>query len=409
MSTILQINVVVNWGSTGRIVEDIGILAIDSGWKSYIAFGRYPRPSQSELIQVGNRWDFYWHILQTRLLDRHGLASKRATMKLISKIEKIHPDIIHLHNIHGYYLNYPLLIDYLININIPIVWTLHDCWAFTGHCAYFSFSHCEKWKTQCVNCIIKRSYPESLLFDHSFYNYIKKKEVFNKISNLTIVPVSNWLDKLVKESFLKSFVTKRIYNGIDLEVFKPVNNTNLIREKYGILNSHYILGIASVWDNRKGFQDFLLLRKLLPISISIVLVGLDKERIKNLPEGVIGIVRSENVKELRDLYSAASVFVNPTREDNFPTTNIEALACGTPVITYNTGGSIEAVSPDTGVIVEQGDLQQMSENILSICNNGKNYYQSACRKRAMNFFKKEERYQEYLDLYNRLLLGKKQI
>lgn len=403
MPTLLQINSVANTGSTGRIAEGIGQAAIKAGWKSFIAYGRYANPSQSELIKIGNKWDVYDHVLQTRLFDKQGLASKGATKKLIQRIEQIKPNIIHLHNIHGYYLNYPILFEHLSKNNIPVVWTLHDCWPFTGHCAYFSYLGCEKWKLQCKHCPNLKEYPTSFGLDNSNTNYKSRKKYFTSIHNLTLVPVSDWLENLVHQSFLKKCYSQRIYNGIDTTIFHSIPMSNSILNKYAIPNSNFVLGVANVWEKRKGLQDFIQLRKILPTSYSIVLVGLNLRQITELPNGIIGIQRTENVEQLRDLYVSALTFVNPTWEDNFPTTNLEALACGTPVITYRTGGSPEAISPETGFVVEQGDIQGMVNAIEKICQEEKSTYSKACRDRAVRYFNKEERFQEYVDLYNQIL------
>lgn len=403
MPTLLQINSVANTGSTGRIAEGIGQTAIKAGWKSFIAYGRNANPSQSELIKIGNKWDMYNHVLQTRLFDRHGLASKGATKKLIQRIEQIKPNIIHLHNIHGYYLNYPILFEHLSKNNIPVVWTLHDCWPFTGHCAYFSYLGCEKWKLQCKHCPNLKEYPTSFGLDNSNTNYKSRKKYFTLIHNLTLVPVSDWLENLVHQSFLKKCYSQRIYNGVDTTIFHSIPMSNSILNKYSIPNSNFVLGVANVWEKRKGLQDFIQLRKILPTSYSIVLVGLNSRQIAKLPNGIIGIQRTENVEQLRNLYASALVFINPTWEDNFPTTNLEALACGTPVITYRTGGSPEAISPETGFVVEQGDIQGMVNAIEKICQEGKSTYSKACRDRAVRYFNKEERFQEYINLYNQIL------
>ena len=403
MPTLLQINSVANTGSTGRIAEGIGQTAIKAGWKSFIAYGRYAYSSQSELIKIGNKWDIWNHVLQTRLFDKHGLTSKGSTKKLIQRIEQIKPDIIHLHNIHGYYLNYPVLFEYLSPSNIPVVWTLHDCWPFTGHCAYFSYLGCEKWKLQCKHCPNLKEYPTSFGLDNSNTNYLLRKKYFTSISNLTLVPVSDWLENLVHQSFLKKCYSQRIYNGVDTAIFHPMPTSNSILNKYSIPNSNFVLGVANVWEKRKGLQDFIQLRKFLPAFYSIVLVGLNSRQITELPNGIIGIQRTENIEQLRDLYASALAFVNPTWEDNFPTTNLESLACGTPVITYRTGGSPEAISPETSFVVEQGDIQGMVNAIEKICQEGKENYSKACRDRAVRYFNKEERFQEYIDLYNQIL------
>lgn len=402
MKTILQINTVVNSGSTGRIAEEIGQLAIESGWKSYIAFGRNKRSSVSSLIPVGTKIDFFFHVLLCRFFDLHGFGSRWATYRLVNKINKIKPDIIHLHNLHGYYLNIEILFNYLKRKSIPIVWTLHDCWAFTGHCAYFDFVGCNRWKDGCYSCPQKKSYPSSIFLDRSKSNYKNKKELFNGLSNLNLVPVSNWLNSIQKQSFLNNYESLVIHNGVDLDIFKPSHDNDIL-SKLSVENKTIILGVANIWDRRKGLFDFIQLRSILDERFLIVLIGLTKKQISTLPKGILGLERTENLQQLVNYYSLASVFVNPTWEDNFPTTNLESLACGTPVITYKTGGSVEAIDENTGFIVEKGDIEDIKRKILLICNQNLKEYRFACRERAIRLFNKSERYRDYLKLYDKLI------
>ena len=403
MPTLLQINSVANTGSTGRIAEGIGQAAIKAGWKSYIAYGRYANPSQSELIKIGNKWDVYNHVLQTRLFDKHGLASESTTRKLIQQIEQIKPDIIHLHNIHGYYLNYPILFEYLSKTNIPVVWTLHDCWPFTGHCAHWAFTGCDKWQTGCNRCIQQKSYPSSWFNDRSEQNYKDKREAFTAVPNITFVPVSNWLGNFIPNTFMKDYPIHRIYNGVDLSVFQPRDNKKEIFKQYQITTRYCVLAVTNVWTVSKGYNDLKQISSLLGNDYTLVMVGVNEKQQKELSANIKGILRTENITQLADLYAAADVFINPTYADSFPTTNLEALACGTPVITYRTGGSPEAISPETGFVVEQGDIQGMVSAIEKICQEGKETYSKACRDRAVQYFNKEERFQEYIDLYNQIL------
>ena len=403
MPTLLQINSVANTGSTGRIAEGIGLAAIKAGWKSYIAYGRYANPSQSELIKIGNKWDVYNHVLQTRLFDRHGLASKSATKKFIQQIEEIKPDIIHLHNIHGDYLNYPILFEHLSKNNIPVVWTLHDCWPFTGHCAHWAFTGCDKWKTGCNHCIQQKSYPSSWFSDRSEQNYKNKRKTFTAVSNITFVPVSDWLGNFIPDTFMKDYPVHRIYNGIDLSAFQPSNNKKKVFQQYQIATKHCVLAVTNVWTVSKGYNDLKKISTLLGDDYTLVMVGVNEKQQKELPANIKGILRTENIIQLADLYAAADVFVNPTYADSFPTTNLESLACGTPVITYRTGGSPEAISPETGFVVKQGDIQGIVNAIKKICQEGKETYSKACRDRAVRYFNKEERFQEYINLYNQIL------
>lgn len=404
MIKILQINVDGNRGSVGRIAEGIGSLIVQQGWESYIAFGRYPGTSKSELIRIGSSFDVLIHGLETRLFDAHGLGSRKATYKLINQIEEIKPDIIHLHNLHGYFINVNILFAYLSLSDVHIIWTFHDCWAFTGHCTHFDFVGCEKWKVQCHSCEQKNEYPSSLLFDRSKKNFILKKRIFNSVKNLTIVSVSNWLEEKVKDSFLNKYPTSVIKNGIDLGLFYPKNSKSAINDRYNLNNRFIILGVAGSWEKRKGLEEFLILDEYLNRSeFVIVLVGLSNNQLKKIPGSIIGIQRTDNVSQLADLYSAADVFVNPTFEDSYPTTNLESISCGTPVITYETGGSVESVNERTGIIVTKGNTRGLLDAIKEIKNNGKDFYEQNCRKFAEDNFSMTDRFKDYIGLYNRLI------
>lgn len=408
MRKLLQINPVLRKStSTGRIMQEIGELVMQHGWKSFIAYS-YGRdgikPCSSELVPVGNKWSVAWHGVVTRLFDRHGLASGRATKDFIRKIDEIKPDIVHIHNIHGYFLNYKELFDYFSRRNIPVVWTVHDCWLYTGHCYHYSYIRCDRWKNGCGNCPQKRKFPASLIFDRSAQNFIDKKKAFTSMPKnlLTIVPVSDWIRNEMKDSFLKDYPFRVIHNGIDLSVF-DIYDTESVKQKYGLQNRHILLGLASIWSEEKGLNDFIKLAGMLNDDEVIVLVGITPEERKILPDNVVGIGRTENIRQLAELYAAADVFINPTWQDNYPTVNLEAIACGTPVVTYRTGGSIEVITEDTGMIVEQGDVKGLMDAARIIERNGKNWYSGACRKYALEHFRKEDRYEDYFRLYDELL------
>lgn len=402
MHTLLQINVTANQGSTGRIAEEIGQTAIKNGWSSYIAYGRYKNISQSHLIKIGNRWNIYVHVLFTRIFDFHGLLSKRATRKLIHKIKEISPDIIHLHNIHGYYINYPILFKYLKKSGIPVVWTFHDCWSFTGHCAHFESVHCEKWISQCEKCPLKKTYPASCLFDRSKKNYKDKKKYFNSIDNLTIVPVSRWLENKVKCSFLKENKIKMIYNGIDLSLFKPTYNKNLIAS-LSIKDKFVLLAVAASWSASKGLYDYYELSKKINKDEVLILVGLTQKQLKNLPAGIIGLERTESVKKLAVLYTMADIVLNLSYAEALGLTTIEGLACGTPSIVYNATASPELITEETGAIVEPSDIKGVLSSIKKIKMKGSQSYAINCRKEVVERFNKEDRYNDYINLYNQIL------
>lgn len=401
MPTLFQINITANWGSHGRIAEEIGNLVMQEGWSSYIAYGRWANPSKSELIRIGSMNDERLHAVLSRILDNQGLASASATRALIKKIASVKPSIVHLHNIHGYYLNYPILFNFLRSLNCPVVWTLHDCWPITGHCSHFMYSGCEKWKTRCFDCEEKNEYPKSIVFDRSSGNYTKKKEIFTSLDNLTLVPVSNWLNEILKESFLSSVPSKCIQNGIDTNLFHVIAGA---KEKIGLDKKKVILAVASNWTLKKGLSDIVAIRDSLSSNYAIVIVGLNEAQVRALPSGIHGITRTDCIEELVQYYSAADVFINPTYEDTFPTTNIEALACGTPVITYNTGGSPESLNSQTGIVIPRGDRRALTQAIEQICNTwDREAVRTTCRNRAIECFQKEDRFQEYLQLYQSLL------
>lgn len=397
---ILQVNTVCGTGSTGRIASDIHKMLIEQGHESVVAYGRGTAYNCDNTIKIGNNLDFYTHALKTRILDEHGFGSKNATRKFLERVKNYNPDIIHLHNVHGYYINIELLFNFLKGYNKPIVWTLHDCWAFTGHCAYFDYANCYKWETHCKKCPEKKSYPKSVFLDNSYDNFEKKKELFTGLKNTILVTPSQWLANLVKRSFLKEYPVKVINNGIDLDVFKPTPSD--FRKKYSLENKFIILGVANKWERRKGLEYFIELSKMLSVREAIVLVGLSKKQIQDLPKNIKGITRTNSTKELAEIYTASDAFFNPTLEDNFPTTNLEALACGTPVITFNTGGSIETIDNSTGYIVEKGDLQGVKQIIQRMKQEEKDKYSKYCIARANDYYGKNKKFQEYIELYIKL-------
>ena len=399
MSTLLQINTTLNTGSTGRIAEQISLMAEEKGWNCYVAHGaRYVNSSQIKSIQIGTKLGNIIHAIMGEFLGMHGFGSTFATFLFIRKIKKIKPDVIHLHNLHGYYLNIAVLFKYLAKANIPVVWTLHDCWSFTGHCTHFESQGCYKWKTECGNCPLLMLQYKSRLIDRSKRNFRIKKHLYSNINDLTIVPVSNWLGNLVKESILKKHRIRVIRNGIDLNLFKPTESR--IRERLGIANGKkMVLGVVD--SGFKGKKEFIALSE--DPNFQVVIVGVKKAWQADVPDNVICIPRTNSQKELAEYYTAADVYVNPTQNDTFPTTNIEAIACGTPVVTYNAGGSPEILDEHTGIVVNRDDINALHMAIDSILANGKQYYLNTCRNRAVQNYNKNERFRDYLNLYSELL------
>lgn len=386
---IAQINSVLNTGSTGRIAEQIGELAIARGHDSFIAYGRRAQASASRSYRIGNSLNILSHGLESLLLDRHGLSSRNATGRLIERLVIEKPDVISLHNIHGYFLNFPVLFEYIKKSKIPVVWTLHDCWAFTGHCSYFDRSNCTKWQAECFACPLTRDYPKSFT-DFSKRNFRLKKHHFGGVEQMTIITPSEWLGRLVSQSFLSEYPTKVIRNGVDVNVFRPTKSDSN-RQKL-------VLGVASIWSDRKGLRDFIQLRKILPAQFEITIVGVSNAQRKALPSNIKGVCRTESIGKLVSLYQDATVFVNPTYSDNFPTTNIESLSCGTPVVTYDTGGSPEAIDESTGRVVAKGDISGMARAICDIAKENQAAMSARCRLRAEQLFDQTDRFSDHVNL-----------
>lgn len=396
---VLQVNTVCGFGSTGRIVVELANMVNSRGDKCRIAYGRATdNPMYDDAYYIGSEIDHRVHGGLSRITDRQGFYSKAATQRFIKQVIEYNPDIIHLHNVHGYYLNIPILFEFLADFDKPVVWTLHDCWAFTGHCSYFDIAACEKWKSICDCCPQKKEYPSSYFLDSSKKNFLDKKHYFLLPKKTHIVTPSSWLQGLLKESFLAGVDSCVINNGINLNNFK--RDEGKVRKKHNLENKTILLGVASIWGERKGFSDFIKLANEVTENTVIILVGVTQKQKEQLPKSVIGIERTNNIEELCQYYSDADYFLNLTYQDNFPTANIEALACGTPVITYKTGGSVEIADYTCGRVVNKGDIQE----ILSIISNSK-FDHDACIKRAKKY-DAASRYMDYYDLYKKLSINR---
>ena len=394
---ILEINQV-NFGSTGHIMLQIADLATKKGHEVICSFyARRNKDKDKNCIYIGNKVSHNIHKKLYRKTGNNGCYSKISTWNFLRKVKKFDPDLIHIHNLHNCYINLPMLFHYIKKNNKRVVWTLHDCWSFTGQCPYFTAVGCEKWKTGCHDCEQINRYP-SCSVDRTDKMWNRKKEWFTGVQNLTIVTPSQWLADLAKQSFLKDYPVKVINNGINLDVFKPTESD--FRTKHNLEDKKIILGVASVWEVRKGLDVFIELSKRLDDRYKIVLVGTNDEVDKKLPEGIISIHRTSNQKELAELYTAADVFFIPTREDNFPTVNMESLACGTPVLTFNTGGSPEMVDEATGVVLMNEDIASVEQAVISMCESGK-YSKEACTERAKQY-DSGLKYNEYLSLFENI-------
>ena len=389
-------------GSTGKIMLSIAEEARKSGHtvKTYapIPFVRGKR-IQAENIPDhtwwGSRTEAMFHYYAGTLLGANGLFSYFGTRKLIRDLKRFSPDVVHLHNLHGYCLNLPMLFKYFKKTNVRVVWTFHDCWPFTGHCPYFTICGCDKWQATCGNCPQPKIYPK-MYIDTSKFMHKRKKKWFAGLDNLTVVTPSEWLASLARKSFFHSCPIKVINNGIDLSIFKPQESD--FREKYNIGNKKIVLGVAFDWSYRKGLDVFIeLANKLDANRYQIVLVGTSDSVDKQLPANIISIQRTNDQNELAEIYSAADIFVNPTREENYPTVNMEAIACGTPVITFNTGGSPEIIDNSCGGVVDCNDVEHLCEEIQRVCEESP-YSKESCLIKARSF-DTSAKFKEYIELY----------
>lgn len=391
-------------GSTGRIMLQIAETVRKAGHEARtyapIAFSRLRK--QTPLSAPGH---YTWgttaqsavHYYAGSFWGLNGLLSYRGTRALLRELDHFQPDVLHLHNLHNFCINLPMLFNYIKKNNIKVVWTLHDCWSFTGHCPHFLFTGCDKWKQGCHHCPSHRRYPKSYV-DDSKRMYRAKKTWFTGIQNLTLVTPSQWLADLTRESFLREYPVNVIHNGIDLSVFKPSDGD--FKTQHNCIDKKIVLGVAFGWSDRKGLDVFKSLSERLNDTYRIVLVGTDERIDAQLPPSIISIHRTESQHELAEIYTAADILVNPTREDTFPTVNLESLACGTPVITFRTGGSPEILDESCGAVVDVDDIDALDREIRRVCME-KPYKKEACMQRALQF-NMNDKFKMYVELYEKI-------
>lgn len=403
---IVQISTVCSYGSIARIMADLYHTTVSSHDNAVIAYGRGSSLPSANTHKISSPTDTVFHVLRNFFWGESGFGSAKCTARFLDWLNTERPDLIHLHNIHGFYINVELLFAYIKSHNIPVIWTLHDCWAFTGHCAYYDRINCHKWETHCENCNIHKStYPYALFKDNSFASYDRKRNAFLNVPSLTLVAPSKWLAGQIAKSFLNSYPIQVIPNGIDTKLFSPVPSDNtIIALPKANSAKKTLLGVASKWEPRKGLAYFEKLAETLDNSYRIILVGLSSHQKKELsrkyPDKIVPLMRTQSIQELAYLYRIADVFVNPTLEDNFPTTNLESLACGTPVITFDTGGSAECLTPACGITVPKGDFEQLLSAVKTISLTP--ISNDICRKQALNYDKKIQ-YTKYMELYHSML------
>jgi glycosyltransferase involved in cell wall biosynthesis len=391
---IVQINSTCGIGSTGKICVAVSELLWERDIENYILYAHSGKDCRGSVC-YSSRPYIKLQALRARIFGNNGFNSASATRKLISELDRISPDVIHLHNIHSHDCNVEKLFEYLRGKNIKIFWTFHDCWAFTGYCHYFTMSGCDRWQSGCRDCPAYSRY--SWIFNRSCELYRRKKKMIEGL-DITVITPSRWLADIAKRSFFSDCEIRVINNGIDLEVFKPTPSD--VRERYGVGDRFLIMGCSFDWDTRKGIDAFISLAGALGDGYRILLVGTNEELDKRLPKNIISIHRTKDQEELAALYSAADLFVNPTMEENYPTVNLEAIACGTPVLTYNTGGSAEMLSEKVGSVVERGDFSSLEREIRRISAE-RPFSRKECVAHAKSF-DRSLRFAEYVGLYEDL-------
>lgn len=396
------INVTYKSGSTGRLTYQLHRYATEHGAQSSIVFG-YGDQNAADGFSMYSKWGTHLHSFLSRKLCMQGLGSYIQTGRLVRYLKRTDPDVIHLHNIHGHYMHYPRLFRYLKKCKKPVIWTPHDCWAFTGKCAHFFAAGCDKWKTECYDCPNLATYPDST-YDASRRNYRLKKKSFTALENLTLVAISDWIGLQMQESFLQGKHMVRIYNGVDTTMFHPMEGCASVREKYGIpTDAFMVLGVSGVWKADKGLNTFLWLADNLPAGYAIVMVGVSEEQKKTLPPNIIGITKTENMEELAALYSAADVLLNPSREETCGMVAPEAMACGTPVVVSNTTGCCVVVSDATGFAVDMLDMDAVLAALERVRKNGKAGYLAHCVKHISENYTVQKMCEQYWKLYQSVI------
>ncbi len=392
---ILQINTVYGQGSTGKIARELHDLCLQQGMQCLT--GHRCGPEMPDAVAISTGFDSRLHGLLARFTMFKGCFSYFRTKRFLKQVKAWGPDVVHLHNLHGSYVHIGLLMDYIRKNRLPVVFTLHDCWSFTAICSHYTVAGCDRWKTGCRHCPQRKKFS-SCPVDLTKQVWRLKKKWFTGLEKALVVAPSRWLADQASQSYLKDHPVRVIHNGIDLEVFRPTPSD--FRAAHGLEQCKLVLGVSFGWSYGKGLDVMEALARRLPQDYRLVLVGTDAQTQKGLPENILCIHRTHNQQELARIYTAADVFVNASREETYPTVNLEALACGTPVVTFRTGGSPETVDSTCGAVVEAGDVDALLGQILRICRE-QPYPEAACLTRAKRFGK-NERLNEYLDLYRQI-------
>ena len=389
---IVQINAVYGIGSTGRIVQDISQKLKTLGHQPYVFWATKccNNDEDIELIRIGTSLDHKIHALLRRMDGRQGWHSKAATRRVCEDILKIKPDVVHLHNLHSNYIHLPMLLRFLGEHNIPTLLTLHDCWFFTGGC--YHYFTCNQWMTNCTQCSVQN------LKDNAKKMLDEKKKLVSDIKYLAVNGVSEWTTQAACCSILRNAQIRCIYNWVDTDVFKPQCDADEVKRRYNVPLSHkLVLGVSQAWSQQKGLEEFLMLADNMRGYATVILVGQDHGVPQRENLRCIGF--TSDVQELVALYSAADVFVNPSRADTFGLVTAEAMACGTPIVAYHNFGAVELVAPQCGILVPDGHMEELLNRVKEILHADKSVYSVSCRNWVCENFDKEKQIQKYVEFY----------
>ncbi len=387
-------------GSHGRLMDDLRRASEAAGFETMLAVGR-GADGHDRAVPIGTRRDVRLHGLLTRAFDAHGRGSRRATEAFVDALRLFRPDLLHMHNLHGYYLHIETLFRYIRESRVPTVWTLHDAWALTGHCSHYMRVGCDRWRTCCHGCPQKREYPASLWLDASRRNYQVKRSAYQHQPNLTVVSPAQWLFDALEASILRDARRVLIPNGIDLSLFSPARDETM-RARYGVAPGQaMLLAVAAPFDERKGFSDALRIAESVGGRVRLVMVGLTDRQLRGLPAHVTGIRRTDGPEALVALYGEADCLVNPTYEDTYPTVNMEAIACGTPVAAYRVGGCADQIDGTVGAAVTPGDFRALADAAMTLAR-AKPRVTAACRARAEQYFDRRHAIASYIALYREM-------
>lgn len=399
---ILQINAVYSYGSTGRNVQELHEWYLSHGHESFVACAMFYGCKPVNSYTIGNVFDRKVHACLSRVFDEQGLFSNLPTIALLNYIQKIKPDVVHIHNYHSNYVNYRRLLSFLKKRGIPTAVTLHDCFPFTGKCFYFG--ECQQWKDNaCTNCTaIENVIPSLRIRNAAHEAYQIKYRLWKDYPRLAVVGVSKWITQTAEQSMMQKASTFfTIYNWVDRETFYP--RTTFNPRLSSISEYRYVLLAAAVsWPASKGLTDLLQIAQTLGNDYLLIIVGRVSEKDKKSLSNVIYWGRTSNVDEMAQLYSFADVFVNPSRLETFGKVTIEAMACGTPAVVYDTTACTELVPEGCGKVVPLLNVGEMENAIRQICQVGKTKYSEACNDWVDRNFTLENCALKHVELFSRL-------